>query len=364
MSSLPLGLMRTQLSLCSISREASLRDAIDAINRGGVQIALMVDTHGRMMGTLTDGDIRRSLLRGLDLSSPASDAVQRHFQSVTSILAPVEVLAVMRRHSIDQLPVIDGDGRLVGLYLLDDLLDEPTAGLPNPVVLMAGGRGTRLRPLTDHCPKPMLRVAGKPILESILEQCIASGLNEFHLAVNHLKEQIREHFGDGSRWGVRIQYIEETSPLGTAGALQLLPDEARRGSPLLVMNGDVLTRLNLAQLLEFHASHGAAATLCVRSHDVVIPFGVVEAEGVDLVGFREKPVLRHQVNAGIYVLEPSLLDHIPPGEAMDMPSLLLAARAAQQRVAVCPIHEYWCDIGRPETLQQAHEDWARLEELS
>ena len=356
--------MRTQLDACSIATGASLRDAINAIDRGGVRIALMVDGEGRLVGTLTDGDIRRCLLRGLDLASPASGVVQRRFQAARGAMLRAEARALLRRHSIDQLPVIDGEGRLVGLYLLDDLLDQPAAGLPNPVVLMAGGRGTRLRPLTDHCPKPMLRVAGKPILESILEQCIASGLQEFHFAVNHLKEQIRDHFGDGSRWGVRIQYIEETSPLGTAGALQLLPDEDRRGSPLLVMNGDVLTRLNLAQLLEFHASHGAAATLCVRSHDVVIPFGVVEAEGVELVGFREKPVLRHQVNAGIYVLEPSLLDHIPPGEAMDMPSLLLAARAAQQRVAVCPIHEYWCDIGRPETLQQAHEDWARLEELS
>ena len=355
--------MRTQLDACSIATGASLRDAINAIDRGGVRIALMVDGEGRLVGTLTDGDIRRCLLRGLDLASPASGAVQRRFQAAKGAMLRGEARALLRRNSIDQLPVIDGDGRLVGLYLLDDLLDEPAAGLPNPVVLMAGGRGTRLRPLTDHCPKPMLRVAGKPILESILEQCIASGLNEFHLAVNHLKEQIRVHFGDGSRWGVRIQYIEESTPLGTAGALQLLPDEARRGTPLLVMNGDVLTRLNLGQLLEFHASHGAAATLGVRSHDVVIPFGVVEAEGVDLVGFREKPVLRHQVNAGIYVLEPSLLGHIPPGEAMDMPSLLLAARAAHQRVAVCPIHEYWCDIGRPETLQQAHEDWARIEEL-
>ena len=356
--------MRTQLDACSIATEASLRDAINAIDRGGVRIALMVDGEGRLVGTLTDGDIRRCLLRGMELASPASGAVQRHFQAARGPMLCFEARALLRHHSIDQLPVIDGGGRLVGLYLLDDLLDQPADGLPNSVVLMAGGRGTRLRPLTDHCPKPMLRVAGKPILESILEQCIASGLQNFHFAVNHLKQQIRDHFGDGAQWGVRIEYIEERTPLGTAGALQLLPEEARQGSPLLVMNGDVLTRLNLAQLLDFHVNYGAAATLCVRTHDVVIPFGVVEAEGVDLVGFREKPVLRHQVNAGIYVLEHSLLDHIPPGESMDMPSLLLAARAAHQRVAVFPIHEYWCDIGRPETLQQAHEDWARIEELS
>jgi dTDP-glucose pyrophosphorylase len=356
--------MRKQLDPLCISTQACLRDAINAIDKGASKIALMVDGAGLLIGTLTDGDIRRALLSGMDLSSPAIGVARRNFQAVRPQTKPAEVLSLLRSHSIEQMPVVDSGGRLLGLYLLDDFLNQPQPGLLNPVVLMAGGRGTRLRPLTEYCPKPMLRVAGKPILESILEQCIASGLQEFYLAVNHLKEQIRDHFEDGSRWGVRIQYIEESAPLGTAGALQLLPVEARRGGPLLVMNGDVLTSLNLAQLLEFHASHGAAATLCVRSHDVVIPFGVVEAEGVDLVGFREKPVLRHQVNAGIYVLEPWLLDHIPTGEAMDMPSLLLAAHAAAQRVAVCPIHEYWCDIGRPETLQQAHEDWARIVNLS
>jgi dTDP-glucose pyrophosphorylase len=353
--------MRIQLGACRIPLGASLRDAIDAIDAGGTRIGLMVDGDGRLVGTITDGDVRRSLLRGLDLSSPASEAVQRHFQAVSGPMAVAEVLALMRRHSIDQLPVVDEDGLLIGLYLRDDLLGQPPSGLPNPVVLMAGGRGTRLRPLTDHCPKPMLRVAGKPILESILEQCIATGLQNFYFAVNHLKEQIRDHFSDGSRWGVHIEYLEERIPLGTAGALQLLPDPESIRSPLLVMNGDVLTRLNFAQLLDFHASHGAAATLCVRSHDVVIPFGVVEAEGLDLVGFVEKPVLRHQVNAGIYVLEPSLLSLLPAGQAMDMPTLLMAARDAALRVAVCPIHEYWCDIGRPETLQQAHEDWGGME---
>lgn len=353
--------MRTQLTDCVIGTDATLRAAIDAIDRGGARIALMVDGEGRLIGTLTDGDIRRSLLRGLDLTGPASVAVQRHFQAISAPAAPTEALALMRRHSIDQLPVVDSGGRLIGLHLRDELLGLASARLPNPVVLMAGGRGTRLRPLTDHCPKPMLRVAGKPILESILKQCISSGLQDFYLAVNHLREQIRDHFGTGSRWDVRIRYIEESIPLGTAGALQLLPEEARQQGPLIVMNGDVLTRLNLAQLLDFHTSHGASATLCVRSHDVVIPFGVVEADDLELVGFREKPVLRHQVNAGIYVLEPSLLSLLSAGQAMDMPSLLMAARDAGQRVAVCPIHEYWCDIGLPETLQQAHEDWGRLE---
>lgn len=353
--------MRTQLAACSILPTATLREAIDALNRGGARIALMVDEVGHLIGTLTDGDIRRSLLRGLDLSESAAPAAQRRFYAAPVATSAAEALSLMRRHSIDQLPVVDGAGRLIGLYLRDELLGLAPAKHPNPVVLMAVGRGTRLRPLTDHCPKPMLRVAGKPILESVLEQCISSGLGTFYLAVNHLKEQIRDYFGDGSRWGVEIQYIEESIPLGTAGALRLLPEQGRQQGPLIVMNGDVLTRLNLAQLLEFHSSNGAAATLCVRTHEVLIPFGVVEADDLELVGFREKPVLRHQVNAGIYALEPGLLALLPQDQPMDMPSLLMAAHAEGQRVAVCPIHEYWCDIGRPETLQQAHEDWGRLE---
>lgn len=353
--------MRTQLATCRIPPEATMRDAIDAIDRGGARIALMVDGNGHLIGTLTDGDIRRGLLRGLELSGPASEAMQRKFHFTSSPTGPTQALLLMRRHGIDKLPVIDENHQLIGLYIRDDLLGLVPSQLPNPVVLMAGGRGTRLRPLTDHCPKPMLQVAGKPILESVLEQCITSGLGDFYLAVNHLKEQIRSHFGDGSRWGVRIQYIEESIPLGTAGALRLLPEQARAKGPLIVMNGDVLTRLNLAKLLDFHTNQAAAATLCVRSHEILIPFGVVESDDLELIGFQEKPILRHQVNAGIYAIEPGLLTLLPADHPMDMPTLLLAARESNQRVAVCPIHEYWCDIGRPETLQQAHEDWGRQE---
>lgn len=190
---------------------------------------------------------------------------------------------------------------------------------------------------------------------------MGAGLAFFRVS---LKEQVRNHFGGGDRWGVKVNYIEEASSLGTAGALQILTDEVRRGSPLLVMNGDVPTRINLAKIFNFHGYHGVAVTTTVRSHEVVILYGVEQVEGVALVSFRENLVMRHQVNAGSYVLEPSLLDHIPAGEAMETPPLLLAARAAHQRVALCPIHEDWCDIGRPETLQQAHEDWTQLEELS
>jgi NDP-sugar pyrophosphorylase family protein len=259
----------------------------------------------------------------------------------------------MRREVLRQIPVLDDEGRVVQLLLLQELLSPPQ--LSNAVVIMAGGKGTRLRPHTEHCPKPMLPVGDQPMLEILLEQCIASGFRQFYLSVNYLKEQIIDHFADGSRWGVSIEYLVENEPLGTAGSLQLLPDALK--APFLVLNGDVLTRLNPSQLLRFHNEHQAQATLCVREHELTVPFGVVQTNGVELAGFAEKPTYRHLVNAGVYVIDPQLLPLLPPHQATDMPSLLQAAQQAGHRVAVCPIHEYWIDVGRPETLEEAHATW-------
>ena len=220
---------------------------------------------------------------------------------------------------------------------------------------MAGGKGTRLRPHTEHCPKPMLPVGDKPMLEILLEQCITSGFHTFYFSVNYLKEQIVDYFDDGARWGVSIRYLMEDEPLGTAGSLQLLPDSLTE--PFLVLNGDVLTRLDPVQLLHFHAQNQAQATLCVREHELTVPFGVVQTKGVELAGFVEKPTYRNKVNAGIYVIDPQLLPLLPPHQFTDMPSLLLAAQLAGHRVAVCPIHEYWLDVGRPESLLKAHREW-------
>jgi NDP-sugar pyrophosphorylase family protein len=201
----------------------------------------------------------------------------------------------------------------------------------------------------------MLPVGDQPMLEILLEQCIANGFRRFYLSVNYLKEQIIDHFADGSRWGVSINYLVENEPLGTAGSLQLLPDSLRE--PFLVLNGDVLTRLNPSQLLHFHTEHQAQATLCVREHEITVPFGVVQTNGVELTGFEEKPTYRHLVNAGVYAIDPQLLSLLTPHRFTDMPGLLQSAQQAGHRVAVCPIHEYWIDVGRPETLLQAHSEW-------
>ena len=224
-------------------------------------------------------------------------------------------------------------------------------------MIMAGGKGTRLRPLTKHCPKPMLPVGDQPMLEILLDQCIASGFRTFYLSVNYLKEQIIEYFDNGSRWGVSIHYLVENQPLGTAGSLQLLPDSLTE--PFLVLNGDVLTRLDPRHLLHFHNEHQALATFGVREHELTVPFGVVQTNGVELAGFEEKPTYHHQVNAGVYVIDPQLLPLLTPNQFTDMPSLLIDAQEAGHRVAVCPIHEYWLDVGRPETLEQAHAFWEK-----
>jgi dTDP-glucose pyrophosphorylase len=343
------------LNLASIliSAEATALDALRVINSGACQIALVVDERQRLMGTLTDGDIRRGLLYGASLDAQVEQLMNRQFRFVRCGEDQAAVLEMMRREVLRQIPVLDEEGRVAQLLLLQELLNPPQ--LSNAVVIMAGGKGTRLRPYTEHRPKPMLSVGDQPVLEILVEKFIAHGFRQFYLSVNYLKEQIIEHFEDGSRWGVSINYLLENEPLGTAGSLQLLPDSLRE--PFLVLNGDVLTRLNPTRLLHFHREHEAKATMCVREHELTVPFGVVQTNGIELAGFDEKPTYRHLVNAGVYVIDPQILPLLPPHQPTDMPSLLTTARHAGHVVAVCPIHEYWIDVGRPETLQQAHREW-------
>ena len=345
--------MTTNIKNLSVPPSTTLLEAMRILGRGAAQVVLVVDGKSRLQGTLTDGDIRRGLLHGLTLEAPVERLMNRDFRFVRNVDDHASVLEMMKREVLRQIPVLDEHGRVENLLLLQELLSPPP--LTNSVVIMAGGKGTRLRPYTDSCPKPMLPVGDKPMLEILLESCISSGFRSFYISVNYLKEQIIQYFGDGTRLGVSITYLIENEPLGTAGSLQLLPSSVTE--PFLVLNGDVLTRLNPRQLLQYHRDHQANATLCVREHQVTVPFGVVDVKGVDLVGFEEKPTLRRLVNAGVYVIEPKLLRLIPQDEHFDMPSLLQAAQDAGHRVVVCPIHEYWIDVGRPESLHEAHATW-------
>ena len=336
-----------------VSSTSTIKFVLEVLNSSTFQVALVVDADTRLLGMITDGDIRRGLLRGIRIGNPAIDVMNRDFCYGTSDDSDDRLLDLMKMHGIKNVPVLDHAGRVLRLVKEHDSM--ATNSLANAVVIMAGGRGKRLMPLTEDCPKPMLKVNGKPMLEILIEQCKKSGLKNFYLSVNYLKEQIIDYFGDGSRWGVKIDYLIEDKPLGTAGSLSLIGN--RETNSVLVMNGDVLTRLNPADLIHYHESQNCMATLCVREYESTVPFGVIEVSGNCLSGIKEKPTFQYLVNAGVYVLKPESLSFIPDNQFYDMPDLIQDLQKLQHQVAVCPIHEYWIDVGRPETLQQAHATW-------
>lgn len=262
----------------------------------------------------------------------------------------------MKEKAIKQVPVIDGNGYVIKLELIDELLKETT--LDNWVVLMAGGLGTRLQPLTEDCPKPMVQVGGKPVLETILVNFIDQGFNKFFIAVNHFASQIQKYFGDGSYWGAEIEYLTEDKKMGTAGALSMLPEKPAK--PVLVMNGDLLTKVNFEQLLDFHSQHEADATMCVREYSFQIPYGVIKIEENCIKEIDEKPVQQFFVNAGIYVLEPEALELIPEQQYFDMTTLFEQLIANNMKSAVFPIREYWIDIGYHGDYERANHDYGEV----
>ncbi len=337
--------------LALLSSDATLQKAIRNLDVTGLQIALVVSDDQILLGTITDGDIRRGLLRGLDLNSPIEAIIQREPLVVPPELGRDTVLQLMRANKIHQLPVVDEDRRVLGLHLWNDLI-VPTQR-QNLMIIMAGGRGTRLRPHTENCPKPLLPVAGKPMLEHIIERARTEGFRRFVLAIHYLGEMIEDYFGDGGRWQVEIEYLREQHPLGTAGAIGLL--KPRPQSSFLVTNGDVLTDIRYGELLDFHCRHSASATMSVRLHEWQHPFGVVRTRGVDIVGFDEKPIARTHINAGVYVLEPDALDVLSAGERCDMPVLFTRLQERAKRTIVYPMHEPWLDVGRPDDYNLAND---------
>jgi dTDP-glucose pyrophosphorylase len=329
-------------------------DAVRIIDASHLQIALVVDGEGRLLGTVSDGDVRRALISGTALSAPVSEIMYKRPTTASPEADRETLLSLMQSKVLRQIPLVDEQGRVVGLESMMDLLSREEH--ENAVVLMAGGRGQRLRPLTDLCPKPLLRIGDKPILEIILENFVAQGFRTFFISINYMAEKVVEHFGDGSRFGVSITYLREEEPLGTAGALTLLPE---MNLPFLVMNGDLLTKVNFARLLDFHAAHDAAATMCVRPYTSQIPYGVVHVEEHQLVRIEEKPTQTVFVNAGIYCLSPSSLARIPRNEPFDMPALFEALMAKQANTLAFPVREYWIDIGRVGDYEQAQTDYLR-----
>ena len=345
--------MMTDLKKITVSADASLRRVMEVIDSVARQIALVTDDSGVLIATVTDGDVRRGLLKGLGMDAPVSEVMHRNPATLLKGASAASAQRLMRKRRLNHIPVVDSDGRLVGLALRDGL----TGGEPRPtrVILMAGGLGMRLRPLTETVPKPMIPVGDKPLLERIVTRFQDQGFSRFTLSLNYLGHVIRDHFGDGSALGVEIDYVEETKRMGTGGALSLLgrhPDE-----PFVVMNGDILTTTSFGAMIDFHAETGSAATICAREFNMQVPYGVLNADGTTLVSMEEKPVHKHLVNAGIYALSPLVFEHIREDEPLDMPDLIDRVKDAGHKVSVFPVREYWMDIGRLEDLDRARSEY-------
>jgi dTDP-glucose pyrophosphorylase len=344
------------ISEIKITPSVTIREALRIIDTGAMKIAIVEDPEGRLIGTLTDGDIRRGLLKGMELDSPVGE-IYNHNPTVVKISDPKEKLielAVTRR--VYQIPVVDEDGRIIRMAEIDQLIKQEKH--PNTVVLMAGGLGARLRPLTDHTPKPMLPVGGKPILETVITRFKKLGFSKFVIALNYKADIIRNYFGNGLTLGVDISYLDENQRMGTAGALGLLdrsPEES-----FFVMNADILTLVNFEDLMNFHVRNGADATMCIREYAMEVPYGVVKLNKENFVSIEEKPIQQFYVNAGIYVLTPDILNLIPKGQPMDMTSLFEQAVEKGLTTLSFPIREYWMDIGKPEDYDRANQDYNRL----
>ncbi len=332
-----------------ISENATFQQAFQNLNDVAIKLCICIGSDGRLLGLLTDGDLRRGLLRGLTMEDSVSEVINRTPLVVPSETDPSTVRSLMRANKVAQVPSVDEEGQVTGLYLWDEL--GPSNYHDHTMVLMVGGLGKRLRPFTETCPKPMLEVAGKPMLQHIVERAREQGFRNFIFCINYHGNMIRDFFGEGNKFGVKIEYVEESQPLGTAGALSLIENTPAQN--FVVSNGDVLTDVDYTELLNFLKLHDAKGAMAVKLHEWTNPFGVVEMDGLKITGFSEKPVLRSHVNAGIYALTPDVLNLLSPDEYCDMPTVFELLAKEGEKVVAYPMYEPWLDVGRPDDLKTA-----------
>ncbi len=328
---------------------ATIQQAIHCLEKSSMQIVLAVSEGNILVGTLTDGDIRRAFLRGYRLDSRIDEIVHTNPLVVPPEIGRDLVLQLMKINKIHQLPIVNQDGVVIGLHVWDHIIAP--SNVENMMLIMAGGKGTRLHPHTENCPKPMLEVGGKPMLEHIIDRAVINGFKNFVISLHYLGHMIEDYFGDGHRFGVSIEYLREHAPLGTAGCISLL--QKRPVLPFVVTNGDVLTDIHYNELLDFHCRHDAVATMAVRQYELQNQYGVVLTEGIEIKGFEEKPVYKSYVNAGVYVLNPDTIKHLESSQHCDMPTLFENIQRNSGRVIAYPMHEPWLDVGRPEDLASA-----------
>lgn len=337
---------------CLIKIEDTIQKAIEIVDATEAKIAIVVDSEMNLLGTVTDYDIRQHILQGKALNFPVDDImnINPKFSYYTNDNS--QLLNDMIAKGVRQLPLVDCEKKIVGLSILSDFKKEKKK---NRVLLMAGGLGMRLRPLTENCPKPLLRIGEKPILQIIMEGFIKEGFLDFYISVNYKSEMIEDYFGNGERFGVNISYIHESKRLGTAGALGLISDELNE--PVIVMNGDLLTNVNFSQLLTFHTNNNSVATMCGREYKMQVPFGVINYDNWEIKSLKEKPIITNFVNAGIYVLNPDVIKAVKKDEYLDMPDLFTKLINENKKTLVFPLRESWLDIGRLEDFERARREF-------
>ena len=328
------------------------------IDKNGEGVAIVLNAQEQLLGTLTDGDIRRGILHDIALQDSVDRVMNRKPYSLPATTSKEVAISFLKQHQITHVPLVKKDGTVVKVISLIDFITDQLKS--NTVVLMVGGLGSRLGDLTSNCPKPMLKVGGRPVLELIIENLMEHGFHDFIFCVNYRADMIEAHFENGASRGITIRYVHESKRMGTAGALTLLPDNIK--GPLLVMNGDIVTKVNFSKLLEFHRDHSNYATMAVRKFDFQIPYGVVKTEGSSIIGIDEKPIQSFLVSAGIYVIESSCFSQIPLNKFFDMPEFFEVMMKSQENVRAFPIHEYWLDIGREDDLLKAENEFIEMKE--
>jgi len=332
---------------------STIEKSLSVIDSGAVKIALVVDTDNKLLGTLSDGDIRRGLLRKKLLNETIEDVYFKNPTTANKGASKEDLLHLCLVNGISQVPIVDEDRKVIDLFIIDDGLQKKQH--ENHVVLMVGGLGTRLRPLTENTPKPMLKVGGKPILETIVKRFVDDGFTNITMCLGYKSNVIQDYFRDGGSFGANIDYIVEEERMGTAGALTLL--EKRLDNPFFVMNGDLLTNINFEKMLDFHVEHNSKATMCVREYDIEVPYGVVNVANENITSIIEKPIHSFFVNSGIYLLEPDCIDLIPDNKFYDMPTLFEELIAAKEKIISFPLQEYWLDIGRVADYEKANAEY-------
>ena len=330
-----------------IRPNSTIRKTIEIINRSACQIALVVKKK-YLLGTVTDGDIRRSILNGKNLDSSVARIMNKNFSSLPIGTAKKNVLDYMQKKNLRQIPMLDKKGRIQDLFLLPELIKNNN--LNNNVIIMAGGKGLRLGHLTRKIPKPMLKIHGKPILEIILNNCIKAGFANFYFSVNYLKNKIKNYFKNGTKWDVKISYIEEKKPLGTAGSIGLL--KIKSSNPFLIINADVVSQIDFDALLKFHNDNDSDMTICVKESSTKFQYGIVEVDNINVKNLIEKPTYTHFTNAGIYIVNPVIYRMVKKNTFFDMSDLIYLAKKKKKKILAYPIHEFWGDAGLPETLEK------------